>query len=212
MLDIGNVSLDAGRRKMLVEQQHIEQYAELFCHRRDIYAVQKRDGSYFLVRQPITVDLLRQHLGGVVTCGWSALGSDNTVRWVALDADEEGGLETLQQTWEKLDSLNLAVYLESSRRGGHRTLLLPSTTPARLIDLGHVDGLWLRLAHAAVERVGHHHGLGGLILTDENGQDERLLGRMLLADSTSAETADTLSRLAALPAFHVASLTPLFTR
>jgi len=104
---------------MLVEQQHLEQYAELFCHRRDIYAVQKRDGSYFLVHQPITVDLLRRHLGGEVTCGWYALGSDNTVRWVAVDADQEDGLETLQQTWEKLDSLNLAVYLENSRRGGH---------------------------------------------------------------------------------------------
>ena len=104
---------------MLVEQQHLEQYVELFCHRRDVYAVQKTDGSYFLVRQPITVDLLRRHLGGEVTCGWYALRSDNTVRWVAVDADEEDGLETLQQTWEKLDSLNLAVYLEDSRRGGH---------------------------------------------------------------------------------------------
>ncbi len=104
---------------MSVEHQHLEQYAELFCHRRDIYAVQKADGSYFLVRQPITVDLLRQHLGGEVTCGWYALGSDNTVRWVAVDADQEDGIEALQQTWEKLDSLNLAVYLENSRRGGH---------------------------------------------------------------------------------------------
>ena len=109
---------------MLVEQQHLEQYAELFCHRRDIYAVQKRDGSYFLVHQPITVDLLRRHLGGEVTCGWYALRSDNTVRWVAVDADEQGGLETLQQTWEKLDSLNLAVYLENSRRGGHLWLFV----------------------------------------------------------------------------------------
>ena len=124
MLDIGNLSLDAGGSNMLVEQQHLEQYAELFCHRRDIYAVQKTDGSYFLVRQPITVDLLRRHLGGEMTCGWYALGSDNTVRWVAVDADEEGGLETLQQTWEKLDSLNLAVYLETSCRGGHLWLFV----------------------------------------------------------------------------------------
>ena len=59
---------------MLVENQHLEQYAELFCHRRDVYAVQKRDGSYFLVRQPITVDLLTRHLGGEVTCGWRSSG------------------------------------------------------------------------------------------------------------------------------------------
>ena len=95
---------------MLVEQQHLEQYVELFCHRRDVYAVQKTDGSYFLVRQPITVDLLRQHLEGEVTCGWYALGSDNTVRWVAVDADQEDGIEALQQTWEKLDSLNPVSY------------------------------------------------------------------------------------------------------
>jgi DNA primase len=35
-----------------MNEQHLRQYAELFCHCRDIYAVQKPDGGYFLVRGP----------------------------------------------------------------------------------------------------------------------------------------------------------------
>jgi hypothetical protein len=94
---------------MLIKEQHLRQYAKLFCHRRDIYAVQKKDGS----------DLLRRHLEGDLTCGWYALGPDNSVRWTALDADEEDGLVTLQHVWEVLIDLNIAAYLEDSRRGGH---------------------------------------------------------------------------------------------
>jgi hypothetical protein len=104
---------------MLIEEEHLKQYAKLFCHRRDIYAVQKKDGSYFLVRAPITSGLLRQHLEGDLTCGWYALECDNTVHWVVLDADEEDGLVTLQRVWQQLDHLNLVAYLEDSRRGGH---------------------------------------------------------------------------------------------
>jgi hypothetical protein len=104
---------------MSIEERYLRRYAKLFCHRQDIYALQKRDGSYFLVRKPITGDLLCRHLEGELTCGWYALGHNNTVRWTALDADEEDGLGTLQHAWEILIDLNIAAYLEDSRRGGH---------------------------------------------------------------------------------------------
>jgi hypothetical protein len=101
------------------------------CRKRtagDIYAVQKKDGSYFLVREPITGDLLRRHFEGELTCGWYALSCDNTVRWAALDADEKGAIAALQQVWEKLDSLNITAHLEDSRRGGHLWLFVEPIT------------------------------------------------------------------------------------
>lgn len=104
---------------MSIQRKHLRQYARLFLHRRDIYAVQRADGSYFLLEEPITAEVLQQHLAGERTCGWYALESDNTVRWVALDADEEGGLAALQEVWQKLRQFNIAAYLENSRRGGH---------------------------------------------------------------------------------------------
>lgn len=85
---------------MQVSERHLRRYVELFCHRRDIYAVQRQDGSYFLAHEPITAELLGQHLEGTLTCGWYALKHDNTVRWVTLDADEADGLSALQQVWQ----------------------------------------------------------------------------------------------------------------
>lgn len=104
---------------MLVQESHLHRYIELFLHRPDIFAMQKTDGSYFLVHEPITLELLRRHLAGEVTCGWYALRNDNTVRWIALDADQENGLFTLQQIWQRLQLTGIDSCLEESRRGGH---------------------------------------------------------------------------------------------
>lgn len=115
--------------------ENLKKYAELFCYRRDIYAVQKSDGSYFLLREPITLELLHRHLTGEITCGWYALGVDNTLRWVALDADREDGLSVLQRVWQKLAQFNIAAYMEKSRRGGHLWVFVEpiSATTARAL-------------------------------------------------------------------------------
>lgn len=133
---------------MLVEKSHLLRYVELFPHRRDIYALQKTDGSYFLVREPITLELLRRHLNGEVTCGWYALQHDNTVRWVALDADHDNGLIVLQQIWQKLQQLTINTYLEESRRGGHLWLFIEPvrakvvrTLMRQLLNLLKVDAI-----------------------------------------------------------------------
>jgi len=82
---------------MLIERKHIDTYQELFCHRRDPYAQQRRGGAYFLKRAPVTDHVIQAHLQGRITAGWYALAPDNTVRWVTLDADREQGLEQLQE-------------------------------------------------------------------------------------------------------------------
>lgn len=120
-----------------MEEKHVARYAALFCHRQDLHAVQKPDGSYALVREPVTRDLVRRHLQGDITCGWYALAQDDTVAWAALDADQDSGLENLSHTWKTLDGLGLAAYLEGSRRGGHLWLFveaMPAVIPRRLLQ------------------------------------------------------------------------------
>lgn len=77
-----------------MQKEYLDRYLHLFGHRRDIHAKQQPDGRYFLVREPVTADLVQQHLAGDVTCGWYALREDNTVRWAVLDADREDGLSS----------------------------------------------------------------------------------------------------------------------
>lgn len=133
---------------MSVEHQHLLNYRELFCHRRDVYAQQLKDGSYFLKRTAVSEGVVGAHLAGHLTAGWYALSTDNTARWVALDADTADGLERLQAAWRKLEAMAIPSYLECSRRGGHLwTFFEPVSARAarRLIQaaVGSLDGLEL---------------------------------------------------------------------
>src|SRR5215212_11050895 len=110
---------------MPLEHRHLETYQELFCHRRDLYALQRSNGAYFLKQAPLTSDVLRVHLQGGLTAGFYALTPDNTTRWVALDADREDGLTQLQWSAQQLDTRGITSHLERSRRGGH---LWPANT------------------------------------------------------------------------------------
>ena len=44
-------------------------FASLFVGNREHYAVQQRDGSYWRVCKPLTLDLVAAHLEGRVTLG-----------------------------------------------------------------------------------------------------------------------------------------------
>lgn len=101
------------------EQRGLDIYRDLFCHRRDLYALQTKTGAYFLRRNEIDDAVIDAHLEGRITAGWYALTPDSTVRWVALDADQDNGLESLQHAWKQLDAKGISSYLELSRRGGH---------------------------------------------------------------------------------------------
>src|SRR4051794_3917184 len=108
---------------MALEQRHLQIYQDLFVHRQDVYAQQTRQGAYFLKHSFVSERVIRSHLTGGITAGWYALKPDNTVRWVALDADRDDGLEQLQQAWQKLEDKGISSYLELSRRGGHLWVL-----------------------------------------------------------------------------------------
>jgi hypothetical protein len=131
---------------MSPEQRQCERYAELFVHRRDVFARQTPRGSYFLTRSSITPDIIHAHLRGAMTAGFYAPGLDDSTRWIVLDADRPDGLAQLQDAWSTLDGRGIPSHLELSRRGGHLWILFEpiATRVARRLILGtlpELDGI-----------------------------------------------------------------------
>jgi hypothetical protein len=131
---------------MAIEQQHLDTYRNPFIHRQDVFAQQTPKGAYFLTRSPITDDVIRSHLQGKITAGFYPLAIDHTTRWVCLDADQDNGLEQLQEAWQQLNQRGIPSQLEGSRRGGHLWILfepLPAADARRLIlgVLPHLEGV-----------------------------------------------------------------------
>ncbi|MBS7647379.1 hypothetical protein KEJ24_06050 [Candidatus Bathyarchaeota archaeon] len=60
-----------------------------FVNRVDCHCLQKNDGSYVKVEQPLMLDVLQDHLTGMLTVGAYQLGLDNTVKYVCFDLDPE---------------------------------------------------------------------------------------------------------------------------
>ena len=73
----------------------VEAYASLFVHCWSQYAVQQRDGSYWRVREPLTLQLLAAHLAGRCTLGTYLLDEHNSCSFAVFDADRPDGLERL---------------------------------------------------------------------------------------------------------------------
>ncbi|MCW3977564.1 MAG: hypothetical protein NWE77_06495 [Candidatus Bathyarchaeota archaeon] len=69
----------------------------LFVNRRDNYAVQRRNGSYFRVEELLTLEVLRQHLEGKITVGAYQLNAQSMVKTLIFDLDPEK-LEDPQST------------------------------------------------------------------------------------------------------------------
>lgn len=109
---------------LMIESRHLRTYLDTFVHRPDLYARQTSKGSYFIVRNPVSEDVIRAHLEGASTAGFYALKLDNTTRWVVLDADQDEGRERLQEDWKQLTARGISAQLELSRRGGHLWVLL----------------------------------------------------------------------------------------
>jgi len=62
----------------------------MFVHRDDVFAVQKSDGSYTVLRRPFTDQDIIDHLRGQHTIGLYCLkhdGDESTLKWAVLDID-----------------------------------------------------------------------------------------------------------------------------
>ena len=118
--------------KFCVSREAANSFMRLFVNRR-AYAVQAErplpNGSvpYYPARdwktkepKPLDEGVVRMHLNGDITVSLYAINPETQrSKWVAIDADFDGSLESLfQLQWElKQDGVDAA--LEQSRRGGH---------------------------------------------------------------------------------------------
>lgn len=83
-----------------------KQILELFFHRKDVFALQQKNGAYFPEKRIITEEDIEKHLFGEITLGAYCLNTDNTVKWACIDIDgtpEE--VKTLRQEAETIYSL-----------------------------------------------------------------------------------------------------------
>src|SRR5438876_1537843 len=111
----------------------VEAYALLFVHCWSQYAVQQRDGSYWRVREPLTLPLLAAHLAGRCTLGTYLLDEQHQCSFAVFDADRRDSLEQLVGLAMELALSGIPTVLEASRRGGHLWVHLAEPTPARMV-------------------------------------------------------------------------------
>ena len=110
----------------------IELLRELFINRDDCYPQQKEGvNEYFVIKKPISDDLIRRHLEGSTTIGSFQIDNKtNTVKWICFDFDGEldTELEKAKKLYQKLKEKGYSPLIEfSGRRGYHIWLFLEKT-------------------------------------------------------------------------------------
>jgi hypothetical protein len=108
-------------------------YAWLFVHNSEQYALQQRDGSYWRVVAPLSLDLVAAHLAGRCTLGTYLLDRESSCAFAVFDADGTDGLERLALLAGELAHQGIPTVLEASRRGGHLWVHLGEPTPAQVV-------------------------------------------------------------------------------
>jgi hypothetical protein len=111
----------------------IAAFALLFVHCWQQYAVQQRDGSYWRVTEPLSLQYVAAHLAGRWTLGTYLLDRSSECAFAVFDADRENGLACLACLAEELRGHEVPTVLEASRRGGHAWVHLLEPTPAQVV-------------------------------------------------------------------------------
>src|SRR5207248_5660474 len=109
----------------------VEAYASVFVHCWSQYAVQQRDGSYWRVREPLTLPLLAAHLAGRCTLGTYLLDEQHQCSFTVFDADSRDGLERLVGLEMEPALSGIPTLLEARRRGVHLWVDIAESTAAR---------------------------------------------------------------------------------
>jgi hypothetical protein len=118
---------------MMLTPDLVAAYAALFVHNAEHYAVQQRNGSYWHVPAPLTLDLIAAHLEGRITLGTYLLDRASCCRFAVFDADSSDGLAKLVHLHQRLAIDGIPSLLEASRRGAHLWLHFVEPTPAALV-------------------------------------------------------------------------------
>ena len=125
--------LGSGGLYMSITFGHLRVLARLCVGRGNDYALQRADGLYTRMFQPLSMEVLRFHLAGVHTVGSYVIDEWGSCRFAVFDADSEAELLQLLDVQSHLARDGVASYLEGSRRGGHLRVFLDSPVePARL--------------------------------------------------------------------------------
>jgi hypothetical protein len=96
-----------------------ETLAKCFVRRRDVYARQTDQGSYYYLKKPLTRHQIVRHIRGDITLGVYVLNKDSKTSYTVIDADDDTQFEQLLYMANKLSEVNIPCYMEKSRRGGH---------------------------------------------------------------------------------------------
>jgi len=111
-------------------------YAATFIPRRDMFPVQRPDGSYVTLKRKLSLDLIAAHLQGAVTLGAYALDARSMARWICMDADDDHEWQGVYSLAVDLHRQGVPGYLEPSRRGGHLWLFMEPTPGAEARRFG----------------------------------------------------------------------------
>ncbi len=108
-------------------------FLDRFVNRTDVYNrqwCQGEDFGYAATYEPVTLDLITQHLLGAVTLSLPALSSESTCKWVAWDSDAaDGAIDALADV---LQSHGWHAIREAKReaRDGHLWVLFDKPVPS----------------------------------------------------------------------------------
>ena len=69
-----------------------------------------------LVHQPLTTQLIQQHLTKKITLGAYALDTENRGKWLVFDADDQEKWSSLKTMAERLQQQTIPSFLELSRQ------------------------------------------------------------------------------------------------
>jgi len=118
-----------------------------FVNRKDDYAIQQPNGQYCRANQPLSLEIIEQHIEGKVTIGPYQLNEFNCVKYLCFDLDPETNkdpLETAKKILAVLPEedkakqpriLSKAILLEASRypdNSYHLWILFNPAVPAKV--------------------------------------------------------------------------------
>ena len=154
-------------------------YFHLFANRL-AYTLQSnkpdRSGKHYYYRpkdaRQLSVQTVREHLGGRITIGIYALNpKTQRSKWVAIDADYEDALEDLLKLQWELRQDGVEAALEKSRRGGHLWIFAEQPVLAQQCRV-YIYNLALRLKVPVKGGAGLAEGIEVFPRQDQLGPDE----------------------------------------
>jgi hypothetical protein len=119
-----------------LDPQIVAGYSQTFIARHDCYPVQRKDGKYVSLKHPLTPEIIKKHLWGLITIGAYALDSESKARWLCFDADTEDQWHGILALALTLERQKVVPYRERSRRGGHLWLFFSALPSAYARKIG----------------------------------------------------------------------------